>query len=152
MRTVAQVVGIGLAATLGSVTIALVRAPVPVPDQAVWATAGLAQLDVGLLACDLSLPHEGPSTEAVQERLRTVSPAFMPCLTPEGPEAAAPRDTLRLQLTIDCSGALSHVGVIEAGDWPREVVDCTRQALSGADFPAHGLIDGYRIEFPVRYD
>ncbi|MEN0068073.1 MAG: hypothetical protein AAGA48_38450 [Myxococcota bacterium] len=147
MRTVGQVVGIGLAATLGSVTIALSRVPASASDEA-WASSGLAQLDVGLLACDMTLPAEGPSPEALRERLRAATPRFMPCLAPS---ADAPQETLRLQLTVDCSGSLSGVEVVEAGDWPDHVVSCTRASLAGARFPAHGLIDGFAFDFPVRY-
>jgi len=146
MRTVTQVAGIGLATAVGSVTIALLQAPA-VPDQPDWAATGLAQLDVAAIACDPTLP-DGPRPEAIQERLRTVTPSFMPCLAQTAPP---PHETLRLELTVDCTGRLAEVAVVEAGDWPSDVVACTRSALGRARFPAHGLKSGYTFDFPVRY-
>lgn len=148
MRTVAQVVGIGAVATFGSVTIALFGAPELVRDEATLAAAGLASLDVGLLACDASLPPEGPAPDALNERLRAATPRVMPCLPPS---SDPPRETLGLQLTIDCSGALVDVAVARAGDWPSDVVECFADALEHARFPAHGRLDGYTFDFPVRY-
>ena len=146
IRTIVQLAGIGLVTVLGTISIAFLQAP-SMSGRGDRATPGLAQLDVGSLACDPSLP-DGPEPEALQGRLRTVSPTFMPCLAGATP---SPRDTLRLKLTVECSGVVAEISVVDAGDWPSVVVSCTREALSRARFPAHGLASGYTFDFPVRY-
>ncbi|MEM6930285.1 MAG: hypothetical protein AAF602_25315 [Myxococcota bacterium] len=146
MRSLAGVASLGLVAAVCSVTLALLG-PRSAPDQADWASHGLARLDVGALACDPDLP-DGPSPEALKARLRTVTPTFMPCFTERDATADG---TLHLSMTIDCTGTLADITVIEDGDWSPDVVQCTRDALGLARFPAHGRSNGYTFDFPVRY-
>jgi len=72
----------------------------------------------------------------------------LPCLAGEG---AQPAETLRLEITVACSGVVDGVEVLDAGDWPSSVAACVTDTLQFAEFPAHGLPDGDRFEYPLRF-
>lgn len=72
----------------------------------------------------------------------------LPCLSGEG---AQPAGTLRLEITVACSGVVDEVRVLEAGDWPSGVASCVSETLEYAEFPAHGLPDGDTFEYPLRF-
>ena len=64
---------------------------------------------------------------------------------------AEPTDALDLELVVGCDGRVSAVNLLAANDWPATVHTCVREVLKHTPFPAHGLPDGDRFTYPLRY-
>lgn len=91
---------------------------------------------------------EGLSHEQVSAAMNGFLPNVLPCLDGVDP---APAEALRLAIRVGCDGRVASIDVADAGDWSSEPARCVVDLLRYAPFPAHGLPDGDRFEFPLRY-
>jgi len=71
----------------------------------------------------------------------------LPCIG----DGVQPSETLRLRITVACSGVVDRVDVVDGGDWPASVATCVSETLEYAEFPAHGLPDGDSFDYPLRF-
>lgn len=69
------------------------------------------------------------------------------CFPPESPSGV-----VRLGVTIACSGRVAGVEVEDDGGMPEEAIACVRDTLRYAPFPAHDMPDGYRFDYPLRFE
>jgi len=90
---------------------------------------------------------EGLSYEEASSSMNRFVHHVLPCIGGD----AQPAETLRLEITVACSGVVDGVEVLDAGDWPPSVAACVSDTLEYAEFPAHGLPDGDSFEYPLKF-
>lgn len=94
-------------------------------------------------------PEAGSLThDRVSGAVRDFLPGVLPCVAPA---ATPPADTLHLRLQVACTGSVSHVELIEGGDWPSAVVDCVQDRLASVLFPQHAALEGVVVDLPLRF-
>ncbi len=88
----------------------------------------------------------GLDEDEIRRAMSTFVPATLRCMTSETPSG-----TLELELTVACTGRVALVSANDGGGLPSEVVDCVRDVLRYAAFPAHDYPDGFTFGYPLRY-
>lgn len=66
-------------------------------------------------------------------------------------EPAWPTGAVQAELTVACDGTVSAVRVLSSEGLAPDTVDCVRDVLGYAGFPAHDLPEGYTFTQPVRF-
>jgi hypothetical protein len=66
-------------------------------------------------------------------------------------EESWPTGAVMAELTVACDGTVASVRVLSSEGLAPETVDCVREVLGYAGFPAHDLPDGYVFTQPVGF-
>lgn len=90
---------------------------------------------------------QGLSAAEVQGAMNAFLPKVSSCLVGFD---ASPTQALHFSISVGCDGRVTHVGIVDGGDWQTAHADCLQQALRYAAFPAHALPDGDTFEYPLR--
>ncbi|MBX2800029.1 MAG: hypothetical protein KTR31_20275 [Myxococcales bacterium] len=109
---------------------------------------GLGSLRPSKALTHCSKEPRGLSHAQIAQAMRDFVPGVLPCVSAS---AESPQATLQLELNVACTGGIDQVEIVAAGDWPDPVVACVVQRLDHAAFPAHGLVDGHVVGFPIRF-
>jgi hypothetical protein len=88
----------------------------------------------------------GLDYDSVASSMRSFVPNTLRCV-PEGGIAG----TVSLSITAGCDGRVASVAVNDPGGLPSDVVDCVKDTLRYAEFPAHDMPDGYAFEYPLTF-
>ncbi len=95
-------------------------------------------------------PEFAASAGLSHAQTRRAMDAFLPqlqrCIEGDWPEG-----TLRLSITVACTGRVDRVGVVDGGGLPSELTQCIAETLSFAPFPAHDLPDGETFAYPMTF-
>jgi hypothetical protein len=67
------------------------------------------------------------------------------------PEGTAPAGTIHTRIRVACTGRVAAVEVEDDGGLPAEMVECVREILYYAPFPAHDLPDGEVFGYPLTF-
>lgn len=142
-------------------------APEPPPTRRRARTSAPAHPSVAPPGPTLTLPDakpclEGPSLQGMgddamaaseglsESEVRTAMNGFvhhtLTCIGEHNPTGP-----LELEIVVGCDGQVDAVHVQDASDWPQDVHSCVRDVLRYTPFPAHGLPDGDRFTYPLRY-
>jgi len=62
-----------------------------------------------------------------------------------------PDGTVRLSITVACTGRVDRVGVLDGGGLSGELTSCIAETLQYAPFPAHDLPDGETFTYPMTF-
>ena len=89
----------------------------------------------------------GLTREQVSASMRGFVHHTLRCVPADTP----PAKSLQLELTVACTGRVSKVSVVDAGDWGAEAAGCVADVLGYTPFPAHDLPDGEVFLYPLRY-
>ena len=57
---------------------------------------------------------------------------------------------LTYELVVGCNGIVSSIEVVETGGAPEAYTSCVSDVIAKADFPAHDLVGGVPITYPVN--
>ena len=68
------------------------------------------------------------------------------CVTGDWPTGGA-----TYEITVACTGRVSRVTVMDAGDLSPGLVSCVSNRLRYVPFPAHDLPDGETFVYPVQF-
>lgn len=88
----------------------------------------------------------GLDGDQIRTSMAGFGPLALPCIDGHSPAGA-----LHLEIRVACTGLVSEVHVLDAGDWPEAVAACVTDTLRYTPFPAHDLPDGEVFEYPLRF-
>lgn len=89
---------------------------------------------------------EGLDYDSVASSMRSFVPNTLRCVPEGGIDG-----TVNLSITAGCDGRVASVSVNDPGGVPAGVVDCVKDTLRFAEFPAHDMPDGYEFEYPLTF-
>lgn len=89
---------------------------------------------------------EGLDRATVKRGLDAVLPLAQGCTFPSG------RTRIVFELVIGCDGLVRSVEVSDPDGASKEAIDCAKDALRLADFPAHDMADGMPVTYPLTID
>lgn len=89
---------------------------------------------------------QGLSRAQVSTAMRAFLPKLQRCIDDDWPEG-----TLRLSITVACTGRVKTVQVDDSGGLDAALVACATDTLRYAPFPAHDLPDGDTFGYPVVF-
>lgn len=89
---------------------------------------------------------EGLDRATVKRGLDAVLPLAQGCPFPGG------RTRIVFELVIGCDGLVRSVEVSDPDGASKEAIDCAKDALRLADFPAHDMADGMPVTYPLTID
>lgn len=89
---------------------------------------------------------EGLDRATVKRGLDAVLPLAQGCPFPTG------RTRIVFELVIGCDGLVRSLEVSDPDGASKETIDCAKDALRLADFPAHDMADGMPVTYPLTID
>jgi len=103
---------------------------------------------VGLLEAEEGfLSSQGLSYEQIRDAMDRFIGHTLSCV----PEGTAPSGTIHTQIRVACTGRVAHVEVEDDGGLTAEMVECVREMLYYAPFPAHDLPEGEVFGYPLTF-
>jgi LysM repeat protein len=85
-------------------------------------------------------------------QLRKAMNAFIPNTLACAPQGTIASGTLRVEMTVACTGRVSTVRVMESGPFEEAFVSCVTDTLKFTAFPAHDMPDGVVFDYPLRFE
>jgi hypothetical protein len=88
----------------------------------------------------------GLDYDSVSSSMRSFVPNTLRCV-PAGGVAG----TVTMSITAGCDGRVASVAVTDPGGLDQGLVECVKDTMRFAEFPAHDLPDGYEFEYPLTF-
>jgi hypothetical protein len=88
----------------------------------------------------------GLDYDSVSSSMRAFVPNTLRCVPEGGLDG-----TILFSITAGCDGRVASVEVGDPGGLPSGVVECVKDTLRFAEFPAHDMPDGYEFEYPLTF-
>lgn len=82
-------------------------------------------------------------------QVKSAMDAFLPKTLTCVPDGTSGR--VMTKITVGCDGRVALVEIESTGGMPSDVVDCVRDTLAFAEFPAHDLPDGEVFGYPLSF-
>ncbi|MFT7519152.1 MAG: hypothetical protein ACI9MC_001292 [Kiritimatiellia bacterium] len=85
------------------------------------------------------------------EQAKAALAPFVPRTTSCAPTGWIGQGTLKLDLTVACTGRVASVVVLSSGGLPDELVNCVADRMRFVPFSAHALPDGDTVRYPITF-